>query len=79
MSDKGRRLSHLFSQEMLALAQGDVNRLNEILEQKRIYMRDLEPGQLDKDTAMTLWRQNRQILEACRQMVPELNLYGRPR
>jgi flagellar biosynthesis/type III secretory pathway chaperone len=79
MSDKGRRLSHLFSQEMLALAQGDVNRLNEILEQKRIFMRDLEPGQLDKDTATTLWRQNRQILEACRQMVPDLNLYGRPR
>lgn len=79
MSEKGRRLSHLLSEEMLALAQGDLIRLKDLLEQKRIFMRDLEPGQLDKDTATTLWRQNRQILEACRQVVPDLNLYGRSR
>ncbi len=79
MSEKGRLLSHLLSEEMLALAQGDMTRLNEVLDQKRRFMRDLEPGQLDRDTAITVWRQNRQILEACRQMVPELNLYGRRR
>lgn len=79
MSETGRQLSHLLSEEMMALAQGDMIRLNEVLEQKRRFIRDLQPGQLDKDTATTLWRQNRQILEACRQMVPDLNLYGRRR
>jgi len=79
MSETGRQLSHLLSEEMLALAQGDTVRLTELLEQKRHFLRDLRPGQLDKDTATTLWRQNRQILEACRQVVPDLNLYGRRR
>lgn len=79
MSEAGRQLSHLLSEEMLALAQGDMNRLTEVLEQKRRMLSSLQPSQLDKDTALTVWRQNRQILEACRQMVPDLNLYGRRR
>ena len=79
MSETGRQLSHLLSEEMLALAQGDMNRLTEVLEQKRRMLSSLQPSQLDKDTALTGWRQNRQILEACRQMVPDLNLYGRRR
>lgn len=79
MSETGRQLSHLLSEEMLALAQGDMNRLTEVLEQKRRMLSSLQPSQLDKDTALTVWRQNRQILEACRQMVPDLNLYGRRR
>lgn len=77
MSERGRKLSHLLSEEMLALAQGDVNRLSELLEAKRRLLNDLQPEQMDKDTAITVWRQNRQILDACRQMVPDLNLYGR--
>lgn len=79
MSERRRQLSHLLSEEMLALAQGDVNRLSEVLEAKRGWLNELQPGQLDRDTAITVWRQNRQILEACRQMVPDLNLYGRRR
>lgn len=79
MSEAGRQLSHLLSLEMLALAQGDMNRLTEVLEQKRHMLSSLQSSQLDKDTALTVWRQNRQILEACRQMVPDLNLYGRRR
>ncbi len=79
MSETGRRLSHLLSEEMLALAQGNMNRLTEVLEEKRRLLSTLQPSQIDKDTALTVWRQNRQILEACRQMVPDLNLYGRHR
>ena len=77
MSETGRRLSHLLSEEMLALAQGDTTRLSELLESKRRCLAELISDQMDKDTAITVWRQNRQILEACRQMVPDLNLYGR--
>jgi hypothetical protein len=79
LSETGRRLSHLLSEEMLALAQGNMNRLTEVLEEKRRLLSTLQPSQIDKDTALTVWRQNRQILEACRQMVPDLNLYGRHR
>lgn len=77
MSESGRQLSNLLSEEMLALAQGDMIRLSEILETKRIFLANLAPDQMDRDTAITVWRQNRQILDACRLMVPDLNLYGR--
>lgn len=77
MSELGRQLSYLLSEEMLALAQSDMSRLTEVLDLKRRILASLSPEHLDRDTATTLWRQNRQILEACRQMVPDLNLYGR--
>ncbi|MFN8613335.1 MAG: hypothetical protein U0931_37705 [Vulcanimicrobiota bacterium] len=77
MSEEGRQLSHLLGQEMLALAQADLTRLTEVLEEKRRLLANLQASQLDSDTALTLWRQNRQILDACRQVVPDLNLYGR--
>lgn len=77
MSESGRQLSHLLSEEMLALAQGDMDRLTDVLEVKRRFLTELQPEHMDRDTAISVWRQNRQILEACRQMVPSLNLYGR--
>ena len=77
MSETGRQLSHLLREEMLALAQADIARLTEVLEAKRNFLAELRPEQMDRDTAITVWRQNRQVLDACRQMVPDLTLYGR--
>lgn len=79
MSEAGRQLSHLLGQEMLALAQADLVRLTEVLDEKRRLLANLQPSEMDRDTALTVWRQNRQILEACRQVVPDLNFYGRPK
>ena len=79
MSETGRQLSHLLGQEMLALAQGDLTRLVDLLEAKRSLLSELTPANLDRDTAIAVWRENRQILEACRQVVPEMTVYGRPK
>jgi len=77
---QARRLLH---EEMLALGKGDLPRLLELWEMKRIWLQELasQPGQPDKQAVLSLWRQNRQILRACSQALPSVTGYprrGRP-